>query len=445
MAWTSSSAEIDSGKLFAPSPAAFAVCNDVVRSYQPGPVKPYSITNKGLKISLPLIRGDVYGNFLAVLNCGRQLDTFSSSALPVKQSGDSHQYQRRNGELQPVPLTDWVRARVQPMYISMEPLTDYSTNRLKDNTSILRVLPEGFEVSQIFPSGPSSHKTHTFEGNRHPDSPQDPNNRTLVELSSGGARRYLFMTFFHKNRIFHDCVWDARVLPVLINNSSDIEEIFNAWRCKDLTTLQRVQDSSYGRVALLTVPQLIQGRRTTMIDVFYHAPDTWFIPRETTEQALAVFRSIGYRFSRVVYWAFNLLFKGSSVRDIITWASMFAIPAFSRPKRDHVPEQPGAASWYNILPLLFFALSRWAAWSIDQRFPREDRVVLGWQDVRDFDTILGYFVFLVVFFFLPDILLSLFLGYRFPALRSVEMMLLLPVLIRAFVLFSDSLGRLMKK
>jgi len=86
LAWTSPSAEIDSRSFFAHSPAAFAACDTVIRSIQPGPMKPYSITNKGLKISLPLIRGGSEGELLALLNCRRRYDTFGSLALPVKQT-----------------------------------------------------------------------------------------------------------------------------------------------------------------------------------------------------------------------------------------------------------------------------------------------------------------------------------------------------------------------
>ncbi|KAH6865266.1 heterokaryon incompatibility protein-domain-containing protein [Alternaria rosae] len=427
LAWTSPSAEIDSGKLFAHSPAAFASCEHLVRSMQSEPVKPYSITNKGLEISLPLLRGAVDGEFLAVLNCTRRLDTFGSLALPVKQKGSSRQYQRRNGELQPVPFTDWDLARVQPMCISMQPLADYSTNHLKDNTSILRALPKGLKVSQIFPSGPRSHETHTFEGNRS-SCPQDPDNRTLVVLSSGTTRCYLFMTFFRENWFFHDYVWDARLLPVLVDDSSDIEQIFNAWNYKDLSTLQRVQHSSYGRVALRTVAQVIQGRRVTIIEILDCRSDDFIRPRNIYESLLVVVRSIGYRLCRVIYWTFDLLFKGGNLLDL-TWPAaalmLFCIPYLS-PSRD--PDKYQTPKMYIISTFLIFVFVRWNIWRMIQQLQREERIVLGWQDVREFDPIIGYTAVLVVVVFLPCILVERYLEYNFGAMWMIVGALASPIM-----------------
>ena len=414
LAWSSPSAANDSSKLFAHSPAAFASCEHVVRSIQSGPVKPYSITNKGLKISLPLLRGGVDGDFLAVLNCTRRLDTFGSLALPVKQKGSSHQYQRRNGEIQSVHLTDWVRLGQQPMYISIEPLADHSTNHLNDNTSILHTLPKGHKVSQIFPSGPSSHYTHTFEGNRHSSCPKDPDNRTLVVLSSETNCCYPLMTFFHKNSFFHDCVWDARLLPVLIDDRSNIEQIFHTWKREELSTLPRFQRSVHGLVALRTVPQLVQGRRLTMIDIVHIRPDIWISALKIREQGLVILRSIGYRLSRVVYWTFDLLFKGSSPRQNATVAVPLLTGYFvsSSPTRDQVQDQSFAVRWYHVAAILYFIAMRWLLWLTIRRSPGEQTLALGWQDIREFDTRLGYAAVVVVVLLLPRILLEQYLEHR---------------------------------
>ena len=427
LAWNSSFAEIDSGNLFAHSPAAFASCENIVRSIQSGPVKPYSITNKGLEISLPLIRGGNNGEFIAVLNCRRRYDTFGSLALPVKQRDNSRQYQRRSGEPQPVPFTDWARAGVQPMYISMGPLAHYPTNGLKDNTSILRALPKGLKVSQIFPPGPSSHETHTFEGNRYPDCPQDPDNRTLVVLSSGTTRCYLFMTFFHKNKFFQDYVWDARLLPVLVDDSSDIEQIFNAWSCEDLSTLQRVQHSSCGRVALRTIPQIIQGRRVTIIEIFDCGSDIGMRLRNIYESLLVVVRSIGYRLCRVIYWTFDLLFKGGRLLDL-TWPAaliLFYIPYLSS-SRD--PDKYQTPRMYIFFTFLTFVFVRWNELRLFQ-LQREEKIVLGWQDVREFDPTIGYIAVLIVVVFLPCVLLERYLEYDFGALWMLVGALVSPLLV----------------
>jgi len=403
LAWSSPSAGIDSGNLFAHSPAAFAACDNVVRSSQPGPVEPYSITNKGLKISLPLIRGDREGELLAMLNCRRRYDMFGSLALPLKQTSNNHQYQRRDGELPFVPFTDWVLAKVQPMYISMKPLADYSPNYLEDNTCILSALPKGFKVSQIYPFGPWSHDTHTFEGNRHSECPQDPDNRTLVVLSSGTTRCALFMTFFYKNRFFHDSVWDARILPVLIDENSNIEEIFYAWNCEDLSSLQRIQRLPLGPMALRTTPQLIRGRRVTIIEVLNCSTFPFMGARKSYERVLVIVQSVGYHLCRVIYWMFDLLFKDSS-RDDYVWPSVVLVSGFPYlslfcdPDQHEIPE----VMWRLIVTFLIFVVVRWNKRRRIRQSPREESFVLGWQDVREFDKIIGYFAILILATFLLD-------------------------------------------
>jgi hypothetical protein len=420
LAWSSSSSETNHSKLFAHSPADFAACGDIVRSIQAGPMKPYAITNKGLQVELPIVRGSD-DQSCAVLNCRHRNDTFTNLALPLDKGGHGPQYQRQSGELQVVPLNDWFRATVRSIYISMTPRVDCARIDMEDNTCILRRLPSGLRISQDFPPNSLSSGTRTLVGNRDTSSPQDQSNRTIVVVSSEMTPQFVFMTFFHKNRFFHDWVWDARLLPVTLDESSDIGKIFSDWKYRDLSALPRVQQSDHGVVALRTVPQRIQGRNLTTIDIVLHHPDGNLTHREIPEQALVVFRSCGHRLSRILYWIFDLVIGVHIPLNALLFASPLLVvfaPSLLRVGSTHSSLTVGfthlllnsrsfrATISCYVLGSLFYLSKNWDSKRNKRDRTRKERVGLTWRDIRNFDVLIGYAFVVMV----PAALLFLIFG-----------------------------------
>lgn len=142
-AWTNDK----TGGLFASSPAAFADSGNIIRGEQDFSLPPYSITNKGISIHLPLIEpesgyaipympslGTSYGGSgnisitltptgsLAILNCQSKKTRLSRIAIVVEQTEKSTRYSRTNISLGllPIPLAD-VRGKAKQKNLLIQP------------------------------------------------------------------------------------------------------------------------------------------------------------------------------------------------------------------------------------------------------------------------------------------------------------------------------------
>lgn len=134
------------GGLFASSPAAFADSGNIIRGKQDFSSPPYSITNKGISISLPLIEpesgyavqfmssGTIYsgsGNVsitltptgsLAILNCQSRKTRLARTAIVLEQTDESTRYSRTNISLGllSIPLAD-VRSKSRQKDLLIQP------------------------------------------------------------------------------------------------------------------------------------------------------------------------------------------------------------------------------------------------------------------------------------------------------------------------------------
>lgn len=75
--------------LLAPSPRHFTLCYDVVRWKSPGSGNPYTLTNSGLSITLPIYRNAENGRMYAALGCRRETNFTDCLALEVRKPSDS--------------------------------------------------------------------------------------------------------------------------------------------------------------------------------------------------------------------------------------------------------------------------------------------------------------------------------------------------------------------
>ncbi|KAF9071573.1 hypothetical protein BDP27DRAFT_511727 [Rhodocollybia butyracea] len=94
-AWKANTQSVVSGGLLATSPDDFGESGGYERFDRPDTRRPYSMTNLGLQIRLPLIPRNRHDEFLALLNC-RQQGTLEYLAIYVKRShvSDGHQFAR---------------------------------------------------------------------------------------------------------------------------------------------------------------------------------------------------------------------------------------------------------------------------------------------------------------------------------------------------------------
>jgi hypothetical protein len=69
----------------AESPSDFQFCGDIVRDELGKPPRPYSMTNKGLQMELPIIRVPSSQELLAILACRPEGDLLLVTAIPIRR------------------------------------------------------------------------------------------------------------------------------------------------------------------------------------------------------------------------------------------------------------------------------------------------------------------------------------------------------------------------
>lgn len=263
MLWYRYKEEISSlSSLLARSPAAFGGCHNVVRSVDASFAKPYSITNRGIQIEFPVIR--IKGEMYARLNCRLADNIFRNVAIPILQYGSHDQYQRLYREPKTVPFNDWHRARVRPMYFRLTPETFGSRSEPKDNSCLIRDLPRGFKISQVFP--PDAWSPMSKEINLKKETPLASSQRVLVLITSDTSLRFLFI-LEHRSRAFGDWIPEARVLPNSLCDDGDMATLSLIWQSRHIRCLPRTGLLDSGVIFFQTTPGLIPDKNLTVIDV----------------------------------------------------------------------------------------------------------------------------------------------------------------------------------
>jgi hypothetical protein len=388
LAWDSSRTKNDGDTLFAYSPDSFKCCGNIVRSVEAGTLKPYTTTNKGLQIDLPLIKHSDHIVW-ALLNCRKRNDAMANVAIFLRKVGDGHVYERQNNGFDVLPFAKYRGARLRSIYIAMSPRVADLKIHLKDNSTIVQKLPSDYHISEVFPPLSWSPGTRTFEGNHIQGGLIDPENRTLAVVRSND-KQIAFMTFFRKSKIFSDWVWDARLLPISeAHELEDIGYLFSKWKSQDLSALPRVQKLSGGVYVLRAVSQMVRGRRLTTIEILDH-----FLQfdatklQNTLEQLVLVFRTIGHRFLRMIWWGFDHLFDGPALSGTLDLCFSLALPCSSI--YAFMSSRTSASRTHFLVMIASYT----ATYFVDQykakaRTPSEE-TGFTWREIREFDALIGY-------------------------------------------------------
>jgi hypothetical protein len=393
LAWIPATDDWDniSGRLFADSPARFKGCGNIIRTDEAVATKPYSITNKGLHIDLPIV-GTPPDKLCGILNCQYSSDTFGHLALPLCKTPDAH-HRRLGGKLELISYTDYHRAKPQSIYI-MKRWSYVNRHTVpRPNTFFVRNLRRNHRIVDVYAGGTWYEGLRTFEGCANRDSPEDPDNRTVVEFEMlQDSRRLLFMTFFRRDLILNHWIWDARLLPPAETwDDPDLDQIHTEWKSRDLSVLPRVQQLGDHAVTIRTTPQLLTDPRLTIIDIIEFPQYNIF--REAAERQDVLLRSVGQRFLRLIYWtasrAYSRLFENYPTQILGLITTIVVVPPVRK---------------------FFLSLPRWTVFLfegllyVDLYLKVRDRTTLmggSWKDVRDYDAAIGYSL-VVVFMFISS-------------------------------------------
>jgi hypothetical protein len=293
-AWEGLSSEYD-GSMLARSPHAFSACRNIVRALNSSSTTPYTMTNRGLQIELPLMhRGDC---FFARLNCRYKHDFFSDLGVPIRRAKKGFQFVRDDDDVCSITLARWRGSSVHTIYIKTSAKHFGARNDPQRDSIIIRNLPQGYAISQVFP--PHNWMPGNFTIDMIPSQEQSEFSpeKVLVKIVSETGQEIVFMMPVGESTSLSRRALEARILPVSVEESTDMAHLYYQWRDKSLKTLSRVQICAHGIVFLRATDTVVRGRRLMVVDIVLDE-DTHRAIREAVEQVTSGFRYIGLRINR---------------------------------------------------------------------------------------------------------------------------------------------------
>jgi hypothetical protein len=288
--------------LLAQSPAEFHGCGNIVRSINPSNIEPFSVTNRGLRIALPLLKRN--NQTLAGLNCRFAHDFFSDLSIPLEQMDNGHQYRRAHGDVQAIPISDWRRAKIHSIYAKTT-LTEFRTRSdPKEGSIIIRNLPDGFKIVDVLPHKFWSPESRTTDESLPGIFPRGSDDPILVIVETRPFQVIAFMISSRKDNLFYESSSEARLLPVEAIKYLNPSQLYHHWKSRKLSVLPKSQKTLLGVTLIRATNQLIRGRKLTFIDVLV-VNSRYQVYVESIEYMRSLPRSASYQITRALNWLFE--------------------------------------------------------------------------------------------------------------------------------------------
>ncbi|GFN15327.1 HET domain-containing protein [Aspergillus tubingensis] len=141
----------DISEILAESPAAFRGCGDIVPCDVKKPTPPFSMTNKGLSIELPLL--ELSDGYFALLQCQTKTDPTKLIALPLLKIDDTYCRSKRGNYV--ANHAAWLRwPRAQLYFFPDEDSTIAGIMNCPCYSVVIKTLPPNLRIAKVLPSSP---------------------------------------------------------------------------------------------------------------------------------------------------------------------------------------------------------------------------------------------------------------------------------------------------
>ncbi|PYH66671.1 HET domain-containing protein [Aspergillus vadensis CBS 113365] len=141
--------ESDISGILAESPAAFRGCGNIVPCDVKKPTPPFSMTNKGLSIELPLL--ELFDGYFALLQCQMKTDPTRLIALPLSKIEDTYCRSKRGNYV--ADHAAWFRWPREQLYFSPDIDATYAGIINHPHYSVIvRDLPSNLGIAEVLPS-----------------------------------------------------------------------------------------------------------------------------------------------------------------------------------------------------------------------------------------------------------------------------------------------------
>ncbi|KAF5690182.1 beta transducin [Fusarium denticulatum] len=153
----------DESGVLATSPAAFANCKDFIPCDVGMATPPFQITNKGLRIEMPVSSADFSDGRYGLLQCRTKQDPTAMIAIPL-DSSRNNLYVRSKRPLSILSYQYWRAWSFTP--VNLLPSLSFSSSIVQppSYTVFLESLPDGFHIAEVYP----------------PNEPQQPDPRFIM-------------------------------------------------------------------------------------------------------------------------------------------------------------------------------------------------------------------------------------------------------------------------
>ncbi|KAF5714597.1 beta transducin [Fusarium mundagurra] len=153
----------DESGVLATSPAAFANCKDFIPCDVGMPTPPFQITNKGLRIEMPLSSDDFSDGRYGLLQCRKKQDPTTMIAIPL-DSGRNNLYVRSKRPLLTLSYQYWRAWSFTP--VNLLPSLSFASSIVQSPsyTVFFESFPDNFYIAEVYP----------------PNKPQQPDPRFIM-------------------------------------------------------------------------------------------------------------------------------------------------------------------------------------------------------------------------------------------------------------------------
>ncbi|KAF4448568.1 hypothetical protein F53441_8045 [Fusarium austroafricanum] len=183
LAWSLQEDDPEESGVLATSPAAFSECKDFIPCDVGTPTPPFQITNKGLRIEMPISSDSFIHGKYGLLQCRTKQDPTTMIAIPL-DSGRNGLYVRRKKPLCNLNYQYWsewalAAANLLPSFSFTSGITESPSY-----TVFLKDLPETFYIAEVYPPNSTPQPDPRIVMTGTPDSKGEFEEITMLLLKS---------------------------------------------------------------------------------------------------------------------------------------------------------------------------------------------------------------------------------------------------------------------
>ncbi|KAF5595986.1 beta transducin [Fusarium pseudocircinatum] len=181
LAWYLPEEGPDESGVLATSPAAFAKCKDFIPCDVGMSTPPFQITNKGLRIEMPVSSDDFSDGRYGLLQCRTKQDPTTVIAIPL-DSGRNNLYVRSKRPLLTLSYQYWRAWSFTPVNLLPSLSFTSSVAQPPSYTVFLESIPENFYIAEVYPPNQSQQPDPRFIMTGTPEDENQGSSRAALVL-----------------------------------------------------------------------------------------------------------------------------------------------------------------------------------------------------------------------------------------------------------------------